>query len=305
MSKLDNIESITPKASRGDMCRLSDVSGDSLKFDAGTIREERDKDKMLSYRSTASETFVCPKFMTAKHIIEHHVRDKDHFDQPGVPHNYHTRPTESCKTTVLVEEDDDGAWRTKLRPAHRRVVIVYPRFEQTMKEFSCFLSSLGMPHFVVLEKSVEVEKLLEREYALSDIGYVCAILHPSLVEGLNCTYNPSLIRLNTFAKIPGYVTKFIVRDGTGYMAKEALMRSREDMPEELTMCINAQQEMGLNSIKGMFATQTDLALGEVYCKSEVNARDPCYQGFCDRMSKNNKNMFRIQGRIRSIGLSVV
>ena len=87
---------------------------------------------------------------------------------------------------------------------------VYPRFEQTVREFSAFLSSRGIQHVVVDRKSKAVEDFLAQpRELLTGLGheevrnhdYMCTILHPDLIEGLNCTLNPALICLNT---IDGY-----------------------------------------------------------------------------------------------------
>jgi hypothetical protein len=166
--------------------------------------EEEEFHRPPSYESK----FSCPKFEKALHIISHYATNPHHMedvdDEMKVPHFYETYKGTSKESARL------QSYTKKLIPSlqKRRVVIVYPRFTRTMEEFSAFLSDSNVPHVVVTQKTTDIESMLAQAYPLlkddpalsmSDRSRmpVCAILHPDLIEGLNCTFNPALIVLDT------------------------------------------------------------------------------------------------------------
>ena len=171
-----------------------------------SIETEASYEDKLHLPPSYESKFSCPKFEKALHIISHYATNPFHMEDVGeemrVPHFYSTFAGETknfvnLKSKKLIRDLQK-----------RRVVIVYPRFVRTMEEFSAFLSDSDVPHVVVTTKTADIESMLAQSYPLlkEDPAQsmkdrtrmpVCAILHPDLIEGLNCTFNPALIVLDT------------------------------------------------------------------------------------------------------------
>lgn len=179
--------------------------------------------------------FECPKFMEILKIIKHYATSPVHYTYllNESPKNDYSLVTNDNKKWKILKENDKNdnnnnterygvghCFKVKNNKLvikndgkliqltkHRWVPVIYPRFERTMKELSAYLTSKGVKHYVVHKKTAETEKLLAKQYELLNHDgnlnedYVCAILHPDLIEGLNCTFNPALICVDV---IEGY-----------------------------------------------------------------------------------------------------
>ena len=193
------------------ICRLSDVSPDSGRVAIDSMPRAVPRCAgagQCAFRAAGSigrrVVFRCPKFDLAHDIIEHYATKTTHYESGDVKHCYKV----STEDGGLVVEGG----KLVHDPDHRYIPIVYPRFERTMKEFSAYLTSRGTNHVVVTRKSKPAERYLATRRNRLKTGLkhntgkgknaiVCAILHPDLIEGLNCTLNPALICLDT---IDGY-----------------------------------------------------------------------------------------------------
>ena len=92
------------------------------------------------------------------------------------------------------------------QPGQRFLPIVYCSYETTFMEFSAFLTSMGLEHYVFHGKDSEkrrseMKHLVAESIYLIGEGPFCALLHPSIIEGLSLTWNPCMVVLDN---IRGY-----------------------------------------------------------------------------------------------------
>lgn len=212
-----------------------EMRADDFKPDASEkivcVAEPKDASKPKD--AVPNGVFSCPKFLDALSILNRYYT----MDTPHVQHNKDTYAQWKEKQEAKLQAEDlravghvpqcpkmnmEGSKPKLAQPillkhkkghfipngenGKRFLPIVYCSYETTMMEFSAFLSSQNLEHYVFHGKDSPGRRSLLKKLVAGtqyDIGKgpFCAILHPSIIEGLSLTWNPCLIALDN---IRGY-----------------------------------------------------------------------------------------------------